>query len=140
MNKNFKKVKLHNFYEQNCNLSLVKSLNSETTDFWYNNKHQILSDTEAKFINSKIIESCPHCGSSQIVKNGKRKDGIQRYFCNDCKSYFTPMTKGIFTKLLTRNTEKYLSLVDDIFSELESIEPSEGSALKRAFDYILNRK
>ena len=39
-----------------------------------------------------------------------------------------------------RNTEKYLSLVDDIFSELESIEPSEGSALKRAFDYILNRK
>ena len=96
MNKNFKKVKLHNFYEQNSNLSLVKSLISETTGFWYNNKHPILSDTEAKFINSKIIESCPHCGSSQIVKNGKRKDGIQRYFCNDCKSYFTPMTNTIF--------------------------------------------
>ena len=27
--------------------------------------------------------TCVHCGQDHIVKNGKRKDGVQRYLCRD---------------------------------------------------------
>jgi transposase-like protein len=31
---------------------------------------------------------CTHCGSDDLVKNGHRKDGTQRWHCNKCKKYF----------------------------------------------------
>ncbi len=30
------------------------------------------------------IKSCYHCGSQNIVKNGKDPKGKQRYLCKDC--------------------------------------------------------
>ena len=33
---------------------------------------------------------CPYCSGVNVVKNGKNKRGVQRYYCRDtqCKSYF----------------------------------------------------
>lgn len=31
---------------------------------------------------------CTKCGSTSIIKNGKRKDGTQKYVCKDCRTNF----------------------------------------------------
>lgn len=38
-----------------------------------------------RFKNGRV---CPHCGSVHVVRNGKRKDGTQRFLCRDCKKSF----------------------------------------------------
>ena len=43
-------------------------------------------------INSLNVEQCPKCTSENFVKHGIRKNknySIQRYFCNDCKKWFS---------------------------------------------------
>lgn len=38
-----------------------------------------------RFKNGRV---CPHCSSVHVVRNGKRKDGTQRYLCRGCKRSF----------------------------------------------------
>lgn len=49
--------------------------------------------------------TCIYCESSHIVKNGKRKDGTQRFLCRDCKRSFIPRSCSI-----TSGTRKDLSV------------------------------
>lgn len=54
-------------------------------------KAQIEKSMQA-FLTSKKFkagrpEACPFCGSTHVIKNGK-KDGIQRYLCKDCHKTF----------------------------------------------------
>lgn len=52
---------------------------------------------------SKFIEGirfsegrvCPFCDGKHVVRNGKRKDGTQRYWCRDCGKSFVPATNSI---------------------------------------------
>ena len=41
--------------------------------------------------------SCIYCEGEHIVKNGKRKDGTQRYICRDCGRSFIPATHSIMS-------------------------------------------
>ena len=36
-------------------------------------------------IRMKDGSSCIYCDGTHVVRNGKRKDGIQRYICRDCR-------------------------------------------------------
>ena len=36
----------------------------------------------------KIKVSCPHCRSSKVVKNGKKRTGIQNFLCKTCRKQF----------------------------------------------------
>lgn len=80
--------------------NLVKSPGQElvenTVQEWYDAKHPTASQDEVSFVNSLEIEKCPFCRSNDIVKNGHKKDGIQRYLCKECKTRFTPLTNTIF--------------------------------------------
>ena len=49
--------------------------------------------------------SCIYCEGMHVVKNGKRKDGIQRYLCRDCRKSFIPNTDSI-----TSRTRKSVSV------------------------------
>jgi insertion element IS1 protein InsB len=40
-----------------------------------------------------IIETCPRCGSDNIVKNGTDYKGSQKYHCRDCGAYGTLKAK-----------------------------------------------
>jgi transposase-like protein len=31
---------------------------------------------------------CPHCGSTDLYRNGKDKNGTQRWYCRGCTKYF----------------------------------------------------
>jgi insertion element IS1 protein InsB len=35
--------------------------------------------------------NCPHCQSSKVVKNGKKKNGNQNLLCRECRKQFQPM-------------------------------------------------
>ena len=67
-----------------------------TLNVWYNAKHRTISDEAVRFINSVTINKCPFCGSTSFIKNGHRKDGIQKYKCISCNRSFTPITNTIF--------------------------------------------
>lgn len=41
--------------------------------------------------------NCTHCSSSNFIRNGYSKKGVQRYKCNDCKRRFCE--KGIFVRM-----------------------------------------
>ncbi len=63
----------------------------------YDIKHPKLIETnEAFLINSIEINCCCYCAKDNFRKYGKTKNGIQRYYCNDCKKSFTPITGTIF--------------------------------------------
>lgn len=40
---------------------------------------------------------CVECGSASVVKNGKRKDGTQKYVCKDCRHNFTAASGTIIS-------------------------------------------
>ena len=48
--------------------------------------------TKERFANGYV---CPICGSVYVVRNGKRKDGIQRYLCKDCNKSFVATANSI---------------------------------------------
>ncbi len=45
-----------------------------------------------RFVTGRV---CPHCGSINVVRNGKRKDGTQRYICKDCGKSFICTSNSI---------------------------------------------
>lgn len=52
----------------------------DTAEEWYKAKHPRFSFDEVALVNSL---DGPHCGSSIFKRDGKRKDGIQNFRCND---------------------------------------------------------
>ena len=49
------------------------------------------------FIETHIADgnACIYCEGSHVVKNGKRKDGVQRFLYRDCKKSFIPSSCSI---------------------------------------------
>ncbi len=54
----------------------------------------IMTDFQKRLDKLGINKTCPACGSTNILKNGKRKH-IQRYKCKDCQNQFTPFSNTI---------------------------------------------
>ena len=63
----------------------------------FEQKHLSLSSTkEHEYLNTKDVNSCPHCGSTTFIKSGKNSNQIQIYYCKNCRHYFTPTTGSLF--------------------------------------------
>ena len=64
--------------------------------------------TKERFANGRV---CPECGSTHVVRNGRRSDGTQKYICRDCKRYFVIATDSIVsgTRKDLSVWEKYIS-------------------------------
>ena len=63
----------------------------------YEDKHlPLLESDEAAAINSFRPWSCPYCDREEFHLAGFTRNHIQRYRCNDCGKYFTPLTGTIF--------------------------------------------
>ena len=43
-------------------------------------------------------DSCIYCKGIHVVKNGRRKDGTQRYLCRDCRRSFIASTDSIISR------------------------------------------
>ena len=47
---------------------------------------------ELRFANGRV---CPICGSIHVIRNGHRKDGVQRFICRDCGRSFVITANAI---------------------------------------------
>ena len=47
-------------------------------------------------VNSAPVPGCPFCGSEALAKDGRRKDGVQKYLCRSCGRRFNPLTGTVF--------------------------------------------
>lgn len=56
--------------------------------------------TDTFMINTRFQGNvcCVKCGSTSIVKNGKRKDGTQKYICKDCGLNFTSTSGTVISR------------------------------------------
>ena len=83
---------------------------SDRAAFYYTVSNDIdVCDTSLQdFLTSTRLKeesSCVYCEGAHIVKNGKRKDGTQRYICRDCGKSFIPTSRSI-----TSGTRKRLAV------------------------------
>ena len=71
------------------------------------NDIQLTDDTQTFLIETRLDggPSCIHCKGKHVVKNGKRKDGVQRFLCRDCRRSFIPSSDSI-----TSRTRKPISV------------------------------
>ena len=96
MNNKYIRKSIRVFPFGNDELTPEEKLFKNTFEEWYSAKHRTASNDEITFINSISIKNCPYCSSIKFIKDGHRKDGIQKYKCNDCSRSFTPLTNTIF--------------------------------------------
>ena len=69
-------------------------------------KDMLFSENESKHLMDEYLEEqrfsdgrvCPHCGCVHVRKNGHRKNGTQKFICNECGKSFTLRTKTIFNR------------------------------------------
>ena len=67
-----------------------------------------ISDDVQSFLIETRFEgecSCIYCNGAHVVKNGKRKDGVQRFLCRDCHKSFIASSGSI-----TSRTRKSISV------------------------------
>ena len=105
---------LRTFPFSNDNLTPKEALFKSTLNEWYEAKHRTISNEEVNFINSVRINKCPYCGFTFIVKNGHRKDGIQKYKCTSCNRRFIPITNTIFDIYLSFTLLKQVPMIIEI--------------------------
>jgi transposase-like protein len=77
-------------------LSPAEELIDLTVSEWYSEKHRKPTPAEASMVNSSPPPGCPYCGSADFVRDGKRKDGVQKYLCRSCGRRFNPLTGTVF--------------------------------------------
>ena len=61
-------------------------------------KSIVVNSHQRRLEEFKINSACHQCGYLNVVKNGKRPDGIQRYICKDCSTRFTLFSGTILEK------------------------------------------
>lgn len=83
-------------WDQTQENSLSRKLISATVHEWYDAKHRSSSAEEVALVNSVEVSSCRCCGSEKIISYGRYRNGIKRYFCNDCRHSFSALTGTIF--------------------------------------------
>lgn len=60
-------------------------------------RDQVAADLQANLIRLDYEPSCPECGCSHPVKNGKRRN-IQRYLCPECSHRFSLFSGTLLEK------------------------------------------
>lgn len=97
-------------------ISIIETFVKDKYKANYTSKHPKLKDTnESTLINSIEIKNCRYCNDENIKKNGISKNGIQRYYCKDCKKEFTATTGTIFENHKIPITE-WVEFLLDIFN------------------------
>lgn len=80
---------------------------------------------------------CPHCLSSEVNKNGIRKDFIQQYVCTDCGKNFNDRTSTIFDKTKLNLSECFLILeMNDQDVSISSISRELGRSWRTVKNFL----
>jgi transposase-like protein/flagellin-specific chaperone FliS len=81
------------------------------------------------------VEACPHCGSVDYSKNGKRVN-LQRYICKDCKRSFSGKSGTIIHGIKDRKKfDRYFKLMIEQYLPLSVMAKKVGISHQTAFDW-----
>lgn len=70
---------------------------TDTYESKYRERHKSITDSnESSFLNEYLPETCPYCESKTFIKNGKYKNGVQKFRCSCCGKSFNILTNTIF--------------------------------------------
>jgi len=101
----------------------------------------VLQELNLKGVRKTILKegtsilSCPRCGSSLFVKNGKR-DELQQYKCKSCCTVFTSRTGTPFHKVQKPDKfEAYKALMLDGYIPLRKMAAKVDISIQTAFDW-----
>lgn len=83
-------------WKNNNEKSTCQNLIEDTVKEWYAAKHRKAVDNEIILINERKIAECIYCESSNFVKDGFTKNGLQRYRCNNCGKRFNILSNSLF--------------------------------------------
>ena len=83
-------------WDKEEDISCSQQLISSTVHEWYDAKHRNTSAEETELINSIKLTKCRLCDSMNVIFYGKYRNGIRRYYCNDCHHSFCALTGTIF--------------------------------------------
>ena len=77
-------------------------------------KHRKVTISKVAFF-EKSKPDCPYCCSTNVVKNGHTKTGIQTYKCKDCNKRFNDLTGTVFsgTHLTYEHIEIFIQCFND---------------------------
>lgn len=78
---------------------------------------------------------CPHCGSSELIKNGIRNN-VQRYQCRLCNRYFQ---EGSTPKQLTKSI-KNMGITEEQFRKKHDVVFILGQTMERLEEGVLYEK
>ena len=101
-------------------------------------KRLVTMDLQKRLEVLNINSTCPQCGSSIVVKNGKKGTGIQKYKCTECNHEFTRFSGTILEK--TRwHWEIWIKVLEQLLS-FKSIEDT-VTVLKKDYGCVgINKK
>ena len=86
-------------------------------------------------VSGLVVESCPHCGSLDYSRNGKR-GVVQRYVCKDCKKVFTGKSGTILHGVKDQKKfGQYLKLMFEQYLPLNVMAEKIGISHQTAFDW-----
>ena len=89
---------------------------SDIHNLLISNKFQLLLD---KANENATSNGCPHCNTTNLIRYGKTKQGLQRYLCKSCGKTFTVKT-GTLTAYSKKSANCWYRFIIDFLHE-ESI-------------------
>lgn len=81
-------------------------------------KHRKVTISKVAFF-EKSKSDCPYCYSTNVVKNGHTKTGIQTYKCKDCNKRFNDLTGTVFSR--THLTYEQIEIFIQCFNDKVSL-------------------
>jgi transposase-like protein len=92
--------------------------------------------TDERFANGRV---CPICGCIHIVRNGKRKDGTQRYICKDCGKSFVIKTNSIVSGT-KRDIDTWKTYIDCMMNGLSVRKTADICGIHRNTSFVWRHK
>ena len=78
----------------------------------YEQEGVVLEESITKLSGKRKNKPCPHCHSDSVVKRGV-KDGVQSYYCKDCKKWYRETTgTPLYNIQLKDKWQGYIALME----------------------------
>ncbi len=95
---------------------------------------KVLIAAQEEISEKRKKKPCPHCSSESVYKRGKQK-GVQMYWCNDCKRWYSETTgTPLYDIKLKSKWQSYLRCMENGMT-IKKIAKEIGISIQTSFDW-----